>query len=345
MKKKPVIIAITAIMILGIGTTCMAASSTDIITSVKSKNTLKYQGADGDVALYSSDIILLARKLSTIPDRPFDPGIYTHIHAWEYINVNDDTHTKHCPECGSENDITNTHVAIQRDACDINYGGNTYTLCKCTCECGHQWMEENSHNLAYESVSDTKHSISCALDGTEYCSGYRSYNENHSLGQIPDDNTHHTVKCSLCDYETTEECDFTDYSEVNEEGSEITWYCQCGNSKTEPYSDTNATTTASALSNDLDINEGSVNTDTTNQQNEANNSSSTTQQTAVVASYISNNDGTHQVLSGTEVINASEPCSLTVDPDTYNEVTGKATYECNLCNYSMEDDYEPVTGE
>lgn len=345
MKKKAAFMTLTVAMILGIGTICLAANSTDIISTVKSQNTLKYQGANGEVALYGSDIMLLARKLSTIPDRPFDPDIYTHIHAWEYINVNDDTHTKHCPECGSENDITSAHVAIQKDACDIDYDGNMYTICKYTCECGYQWMNEYNHNLVYESVDDTKHSVSCALDGTEYCSGYRSYNENHSLVLLPDDSTHHTMKCTLCDYEITEECDFTDYSEVNEEGTEITWYCQCGNSKTEPYTDTNVASTASVLTNDLDINEAPASTETTNQQNEANHSSSATQQTAVVASYISNNDGTHQVLSGTEVIIAAEPCSLTVNPDTYNEVTRKATYECNLCNYSMEDDYEPVTGE
>lgn len=336
MKKKLLFPVLTAFLVLGIGTTCLAANSTDILSSVKSQNTLKYQGADGEVALYGSDIMLLARKLSSIPDRPFDPDIYTHIHSWEYIDINDSTHTKHCTVCGSENDLINPHTPSQKEPCDVTYGGDTYSLNKCTCECGYQWIEESGHHLVYETVDDSKHSVSCALDGTEYCSGFRSYTDEHYMDEISpkDDNTHHTLRCSACGYEKEEACDFTDHSELNEDKTEITWYCRCGNSTTEPYTDSNS---------DPDTSDNTPVDN--NQDNTTDNTDETSSQTSAIASYISNNDGTHKVMSGIEIISSEEPCSLIVDPESYNDVTGKATYTCELCNYSVDDDYEPVTGE
>lgn len=334
MKKKLLFpVLATVLVLLAIGTTCLAASSTDIVSSIKSQNTLKYQGADGEVALYGSDIMLLAGKLSSIPDRPFDPDIYTHIHSWEYIDINDSTHTKHCAVCGSENDLINPHTASQKEPCDVTYGGNTYNLNKCTCECSYQWIEEYGHHLVYESVDDTEHSVSCALDGTKYCSGLRSYTDEHYMDDIlpNDDNIHHTLRCSACGYEKEEACDFTDHSEINEDGTEITWYCLCGNSTTEPYTDS---------SGDPD-----TTPDDSNPDDATENTDETPSQTPDVASYISNNDGTHKVMSGTEIISSAEPCSLIADPESYNDVTGKATYTCELCSYSVEDDYEPVTGE
>lgn len=344
MNKKLLLPILTAVLVLGIGTTCLAASSTDITSSVKSKNTLKYQGADGKVELYSSDIILLARKLSTIPDRPFNPDVYTHTHVWEYIDINETSHTKHCPECGSDNDIAVPHTVSQKESCEISYEGETYHLDKCICECGYQWVEEDNHHLVYESVNDTKHSVLCALNGTEYCSGFQSYNEVHSMEQIipNNDNMHHTLKCLLCGYEKEEECDFSNHSEISADETEVTWFCQCGNYKTEIYTESNISTNAiDSLSDEPVLDEPTDNANEVMQQTVTNNTDESSFQTPSVASYVSNNDGTHQVTSASGVISTAEPCSMVAAPDTYNNVTGKATYKCGLCNYSVEDDYKP----
>ncbi len=346
------------VALLGISIPCFAAdgNNSDGIFSPKSHNTLKYQGADGNVELYGSDITLLADKILTIPDRPFDPSIYTHIHTWEYININTNTHTKHCAECGSENDLTNRHTVSQKEGCDVAYGGKTYRLDKCTCECGHTWIAENTHNLIYVSVDDMEHSVACALEGSEYCPGFRSYKEEHSIDiEAGANNMHHTLKCMSCDYEKEEECDYTDHSEVNEESTEITWFCQCGNSKTEPYTDPasiNPVSDADAdtppdTDNDTDADTPpDTDNDTDNDPGSDHADSDEVSDTVdplipAVTSYVSNHDGTHQVMSDEEVCEPAEPCSLEVDPATYNEVTGQATYTCRFCNYNIVDSFEP----
>lgn len=341
MKKKKGQLSLLIAALLGISIPCFAAdgNNTAGIFFPKSHSTLKYQGADGTVELYGSDIRLLAEKISTIPDDPFDPDIYAHTHIWEYININADTHTKHCEECGSENDLTNRHTVSQKEGCDVTYGGKTYRLDKCTCECGYVWIAENTHNLIYVSVDDTEHSVACALDGSEYCPGFRSYTEDHSIEiEANADNTHHTLKCMSCDYEKEEECDYSSYSEVNEDGTEITWFCQCGNSKTEPYTDT-GTDTPPDTEDDTDSNPGS-------DHDEPDAVSDTTESTIPEAtSYVSNHDGTHKVMSGGAVYESAEPCSLEADPATYNATTGQATYTCRFCNYNIVDSFDPNVEE
>lgn len=241
-KNKAASLVLAALVVTGISVPSLAAygaAGTGDTMSLKSRNTLKYQSAAGAVALYGEDMELLADKILTMPDRAFSPDIYTHIHAWEYININAQTHTKHCAVCGSENDMTNRHTAAGRETCSISYHGNTYNGNRYTCECGYQWSRENAHNYVYTCLNDTDHSVACALDGTEYCAGFTSYEEAHLYeGAVAeDDNLHHTLTCAWCGYEKAEECDYTDHYEINENTAEIIWYCICGNYIIEPYVD------------------------------------------------------------------------------------------------------------
>lgn len=343
MKKKIVYLILTAVIILGISVPCFAASANTgnigDISSLRSRNRLKYQSAEGSVELYSDDIMFLADKISTIPNRAFDSGIYSHVHVWEYIDINDLTHTKHCEECGSENDITNPHTAAQRESYEISYDGSTYGGARLTCECGYQWIRESSHNYIYTYVDDTKHSVTCALTGTEYCTGFDSYEEEHVFDEATADNDglHHTLKCSSCGYERVEECDYTDHFEIDEDAAEITWYCQCGNYITEPYTETD-------ISTDPDTDTG-ASTDTDTDTDSNSDPENANPKISEVTIYVSNNDRTHQVLQGEDVLETAQPCTLTVDPESYDDITGQAVYVCEYCNYSIEDVYEPDQGE
>lgn len=184
MKKWIILPALAAVITLGIGSTCIAADETDIISSMKSQNTLKYQDADGEVALYGGDIMLLAGKLAKIPNCPFAPDVYTDAHAGNAINIIDSPTTRQCPEYRAANDLESTN----------------------------------------DETRDTLENV-------------------------------------------------------------------------------------------------------------------------FVATYVSNYDGTHQVLSDTEIMTAAEPCTLEAEPDTYDTLTGKAVYSCKLCGYSTEDEYTPAEGD
>lgn len=252
MKKKTVYAALAAAIAMGISVPCFAANAdnTKDLSFLKSKGTLKYQSDAGTVELYASDITLLADKIFTMPENAFEPAFYTHVHVWEYTNINELTHTKQCEECGY--DITNGHKAGLQENTTISYEGSTYAGILSTCECGYQWTKERYHNYEYAQYDDTKHMVSCALDGTEYCSGFQAYAEEHVFDGIlaDDDNQHHTLTCISCGYEKTEECDYTAYYVIDEDAGEIAWYCQCGNMITEPYtSDTEQDTVSE---NDLD---------------------------------------------------------------------------------------------
>lgn len=354
MKKKTAYLILAMAAVIGISVPSFAANSrnyADGTLPLKSKNTLKYSGADGKVELYADDLELLADKVVTIPDRVFDPDIYTHSHTWEYININEQTHTKHCQECGSDNDLTNKHTAIQQENTSISYNGNTYSGIRYTCECGYQWIKEKSHSYVYMPVDDISHSITCALDGTAYCSGLRAYEEEHVFGEIiaDSDNMHHTVRCDSCGYEKTQECDYTDHSEVSEDGMEITWYCECGNRITEPYTDNDIGADAD-LDGDADQDavsdpEVNANPDMDSDANPDADKENADSQSTETLIYVSNQDGTHEVMQGQKILKPSEQCTLIVDLDTYNDVTRQVTYTCEFCNYSILDVYEPDMGE
>ena len=69
--------------------------------NIKSYGSIIYKDSSGSVELYAEDIAFLQEKLASVPDEIFDPVLYSHVHEWEYINVNKNTHTRHCAVCGS----------------------------------------------------------------------------------------------------------------------------------------------------------------------------------------------------------------------------------------------------
>lgn len=230
MHKRTFWIGMIVVTILGTGIPCFAAnrSGTSI---VKSNNTVKFQSEDGIVEMYGSDIHLLTDKVSTIVTKPFDSGRYTHVHSWQYININASDHTKRCVTCGSDYDITIGHRETQKEAYEIFYKGVIYPGNQYSCECGYQWILEASHNFVYNYADEDTHRIECALDGTDYCSGFESYLNEHTADEIipNDDNEHHTFIC-ICGYAKEEECDYTTYYAENEETGETIMCCICDNS-------------------------------------------------------------------------------------------------------------------
>jgi hypothetical protein len=228
-KKRAFWIGLAFVAILGTGIPCFAAGTAQTGLT-RSKHTMKFQSEDGMPALYGSDIQLLAGKVSTIPVNTFQPNSYTHVHSWQYLNVNSDTHTKHCQTCGSDNDITVFHAETGQETCEIAYGEEIYTGTQYTCECGFQWIIEAFHNYTCQYVDEDTHRLACALDGTDYCSGFDAYSEGHTMDEVvaSDDNTHHALKC-ICGYDREEECNYTAYSEEDEDAGKIVWHCRCGN--------------------------------------------------------------------------------------------------------------------
>lgn len=233
MKKKKAIATtiLTGILALGISIRCIAAGADDI----QSHGTLIHQSGTESVAIYSSDISLLASKIFTIPDTVYDPLNYTHLHTWVYKDINDQTHTKYCTDCGVE--LVNNHTASEKESCSITYGGDTYSGYLYTCACGYQWTVEAAHTYVYTYKDEALHTISCALAGTDYCTGCSEIDETHTFYLTAcEDGEHHTATCTYCGYEVTEECDFTyDYESDGE--NTIICYCECGNSITEVYND------------------------------------------------------------------------------------------------------------
>ena len=67
--------------------------------NIKSYGSIIYKDSSGSVELYAEDIAFLQEKLASVPDEIFDPVLYSHVHEWEYINVNKNTHTRHCAVC------------------------------------------------------------------------------------------------------------------------------------------------------------------------------------------------------------------------------------------------------
>lgn len=195
--------------------------------TIRSSGNIVFEGQNGTINLVGSDLSFLQEKLSTIPTSVYDPEYYTHLHDWDYESINESAHSKKCGVCG---EITsNYHASRRQEQCSFTYNGKTYAGYTYTCECGHQWTREVSHNPVYSLRDDDSHIVKCELEDTGYCSGPMEQVENHSINLQPnDDGEHHYLKCHLCNYEREEACDFTTSVESDDDMS-ILWYCECGN--------------------------------------------------------------------------------------------------------------------
>lgn len=273
MKKRTGILFAMAILI-GIPFVAKAASGDSEAddNSIKSHGSIIYEDQNGSVKIYAEDIELLQEKLASIPDEIFDPVLYSHAHVWEYRDVTNQSHTKHCAICGSKYDVTNEHSEARAKDCIITAsGGREYPGYEKTCECGYAWVEESSHTIVCTPKDGTYHTQSCALEGTPYCKGMEAVDLIHMITLLPTDQTHHQKNCFECGYQgDIEECIF-EIEEDEEESAggeepipsldepdgtdtEVKKYCACGNyiieSKTEQVKEEEART-FSVSENDL----------------------------------------------------------------------------------------------
>lgn len=238
MKKRVGILAAMAIL-MGIP---FAAKAAEVLeddgNAVKSYGTIVYEDKNGSVKIYAEDIALLQEKLASVPEEIFDPVLYSHTHVWEYKDITEQSHTKHCAICGSRYDLTNAHSEASEKACTITYGGHDYPGYEKTCECGYTWKTENGHSLVCTPKDENYHTQSCALAGTSYCEGMEKADVPHMSMLHPTDQTHHQERCSECGYQgDIEECVFEydlpqelAYAEAETEERK---YCICGNYTTE----------------------------------------------------------------------------------------------------------------
>lgn len=195
---------------------------------LKSYGNIMYEDENGVVQLYAEDIAFLREKIMSIPKNIFDAGIYSHVHEWKYIDVNENTHTRTCDKCGSLHNITNEHNPIKSEECSLEYQTKIYDGYLHTCKCGYTWIEERNHNPIYDVTDEINHKVTCVLAGTKYCLGMEPYDEDHTLIEIPERNDTHTAKCDKCSFEKKEECNFTKEF-VDEITGEKCLLCECGN--------------------------------------------------------------------------------------------------------------------
>lgn len=190
-----------------------------------SHGNLIYEDGRGSACLYAADILLLEEKISSIPERGFDPLCYAHTHNWEYRDINESTHTRHCADCGEANDLISAHRAERWERDTIFYEGKSYPAKRYTCACGYQWRMELTHNLIYEATDELSHHGRCELDGTPYCTGYDPSEEEHYAWYYEgsDDELHHTKICFDCGYRIEEDCCF-----LEDENGDGPSACVCG---------------------------------------------------------------------------------------------------------------------
>lgn len=217
------------ILYFGTGTLSVKAAQTTV-----SHGNLIYEDGRGSACLYAADIRLLEEKISSIPETCFDPLCYAHTHHWEYRDINEDTHTRHCADCGEANDLTSAHRAERWERDILFYEGKSYSAKRYTCACGYQWRMELTHNLIYETVDEIGHRGRCALDGTPYCTGYEPSEEEHYAWyyEMSDDDLHHTRICFDCGFQTEEDCCF-----IEDEDGDGPPACVCGRTKAEEAPD------------------------------------------------------------------------------------------------------------
>ena len=242
---KKLVIALFLPLTLVLCTTAEAAQAEG--AAVRSQGAVVYQEDGKTAEIYAADFLFLKEKLDTIPDEVFSPSYYAHVHQWEYRNVNDRTHTRHCEKCGDTYDLTSAHQAVREENCIITSRGKEYPGRRYSCECGQQWVQEAAHALVFEQVDETCHRSRCVLEEEGYCRGYEPVLEEHyAYYYIPDpDGAHHRKICFDCAYQVEEACDFTleSWDEEVEPDASVR-YCECGNSRqteedeaTEPETD------------------------------------------------------------------------------------------------------------
>ncbi|MDE6388339.1 MAG: hypothetical protein K2L82_11110 [Lachnospiraceae bacterium] len=197
-------------------------------SELKSYGNIIYEDENGSVQIYAEDIEYLREKIMSIPEDIFESSIYSHVHDWKYINVNDETHTRTCEKCGSLHDVTNVHKPVKSEECSLEYHSGVYGGYLHMCKCGYTWETEREHNHIFSVVDGTSHKVACALAGTKFCEGMEEYDEAHILSVVPGGNDTHTITCKICTYEEKEDCI---YSIENVDGAtgERRLVCECGN--------------------------------------------------------------------------------------------------------------------
>lgn len=228
-------LAIALLLPLAVGLCGTAGAVQAKGTELSSRGNIIYQNGGEKAEVYAADFLLLKEKLDTMPNEIFTPSYYAHVHQWEYTDINERTHSKHCEKCGKNFDLMNPHQAVREEECTITCQGQEYPGRRYSCECGRQWVQEAAHVLVFEQVDESCHRSRCVLDEEGYCLGYEPILEEHyAYYYIPDpDGEHHRKICFDCGYQVEETCSFTLESWEKEEiqADESVRYCECGNSQ------------------------------------------------------------------------------------------------------------------
>ncbi|MDE6405202.1 MAG: hypothetical protein K2M20_06090 [Lachnospiraceae bacterium] len=211
-----------------------AAGQSAAWTGLSSRGSLVYQAGKRDAAVYAADLLLLHEKIAAIPEEGFDPVRYTHTHQWEYRDVNEKTHTRHCGLCGDAFDLVCAHSVSHEEDGILHHEGAAYPGRRYRCVCGWQWEREATHVVVFETVDQVNHQSRCLLEDTAFCRGYEPLTEEHYAYRYDpcEDGTHHTKSCIDCGFEAeTEECGFTLEAKPEDGDDRDTnlLYCVCGN--------------------------------------------------------------------------------------------------------------------
>lgn len=235
MRKKRILFALAAAVCILFP--CYAYASSESTSGRASVGNITYRDGSGVLTLYGEDIALLEGKIASIEVCQYDPAVYSHTHQWKYIDLNGQTHTRHCDLCGAAYDTINAHTVDMKEPCTISQGEAVYDGYRYRCECGHQWEKEVSHNLIYVFVDENVHTVSCALNGAAYCNGMTEHVEKHEFDITPDSDYsgYHIRICSLCGYSKSEPCHYTNGPEGEDENT--LQCCICGKTITDDESD------------------------------------------------------------------------------------------------------------
>lgn len=158
---------------------CPRTGLTVYARELAARGNLLYQDEGGKAGIYESDFLILDQKMSVDSTEAFGPAYYTHTHLWEYRDVNERTHTRHCAICGDAFDLTENHKVESEEECGISAAERKIPGRRFICACGYQWERETAHELTFDRVDETCHRSRCLLDGTAYCSGYEPVEEEH----------------------------------------------------------------------------------------------------------------------------------------------------------------------
>lgn len=214
----------------------MDAERPAVRPGVSSRGNLVYREGKREAAVCTADFLLLHEKISTIPEDVFDPIRYTHAHQWEYRNVNEKTHTRHCGICGDAFDLECAHSVSGEEDYVICYEGAEYSGRRYRCVCGYQWEREASHVVVFEAVDETNHRSRCLLEDTAFCGGYEPLTEEHYAYRYDscEDGAHHRKSCIDCGFgDGIEDCSFVLEAKPEDGDDRDTslLYCVCGNGR------------------------------------------------------------------------------------------------------------------